>query len=479
MILAGFLLYLVIVLVIGLYSYHRNTSNEDFLLAGRSLGPWMAALSERASGESAWLLLGLPAAAFAAAYVEIWTALGVVGGVAAGWFLIARKLREETEKYQALTLTEYLSARYAAPGDNSIRWIASIIVIFFYTLYVAAQFSGAGKTLLITFGIPETYGILLSAGVIIFYTLCGGFLAVAWTDFFQAIVMIVSLTVVPIAGLVKLGGFAPISAAIAHIGPKATLFGGAQGVAALLTVLSGLSWGLGYLAMPHLLTRFMSMRDPGKIRQGGIIALVWAIPSFTGGIMIGLVGLGLMGHLYKLPDPDMLMPFLAEQLLPPWLAGIVISGAIAAMMSTADSQLLVLTSAVGEDVYHKALGNKPSEQDLVRISRIVVFGVGLAGCILALTTKKMIMEMVSYAWGGIGAAFGPLVVLTLYWGRVTREGALAGMITGSLGTIVWSNIATLNRVVPERLAAFVLAFVVILLVSAATRPESGEKTAAA
>jgi sodium/proline symporter len=465
MILAGFILYLIIVLAIGLYSYHFNKSNEDFLLAGRSLGPWVAAFSERASGESAWLLLGLPAAAFVAAYAEIWTALGVVLGVAAGWFIIARKLREETEKYHALTLTEYLSARYCPPQDNSIRWVASGIVIFFYTMYVAAQFSGAGKTLLITFGIPEAQGILLSAAIIIFYTLCGGFLAVAWTDFFQALVMIFTLTVLPIAGLIKLGGFNAISAAIAQIGPKASLFGGATGVQAFLVAISGLSWGLGYLAMPHLLTRFMSMRDPEKIRKGGIIALIWAIPAFSGGIMIGLVGLGLLGPQYKLPDPDMLMPFLAENLLPPWLAGIVISGAIAAMMSTADSQLLVLTSAVGEDVYHKALGNHPSEKALVHISRIVVFGVGLVGCLLALTTKKLIMEMVSYAWGGIGAAFGPVVVLSLYWQKLTRNGILAGMLTGSIGTIIWSNITQLNGIIPERLAAFVLAFTAAVLVS--------------
>ncbi|MFC1744656.1 sodium/proline symporter [Candidatus Riflebacteria bacterium] len=472
----GFILYLIIVFTIGIVAFKKNKTQEDFLLAGRNLGPWVAAISERASGESAWMLLGLPGAAFAVAYGEVWTAVGSVTGIIFYWIFVARKLREETEKYKALTVTEFLSSRFG-DENNAIRWIASIIIIFFYTAYVAAQLSGAGKTLDITFGIPNTWGIILATVVVIFYTLCGGFLAVAWTDFFQGMIMVFTLVVLPVTGLFQLGGFEKISIEVAKLGPKGTLFGGKTGLNAILQALSGMSWGLGYMAMPHLLTRFMAFKNPDDIAKGRIIAFCWAIPAFTGAVMIGLVGLGIKGANFALKDADMLMPLLAKELLPAWFAGILISGAIAAMMSTADSQLLVVTSAVGEDIYHKALGKEASEKQQVFISRIVVLFVGVMGFILAITSKELIMDMVSYAWGGLGAAFGPVILLTLYWERVSRAGVLAGMLTGSIGTVIWKNIKTINDVIPERLAVFVIALFAVIIVSLLTGNEEqpGEK----
>ena len=475
-VLTGFIAYLVIVLFIGLLTAKQNKTQADYLIGGRKLNPWVIAFSERASGESAWLLLGMTGAALSVGLGETWTALGCVLGIIFSWLFIARRLREDSGKYDALTLPEYFTQKFAK-DSKSIQIIASVIIIFFFTFYVAAQFSGAGKVLNVTFGIPNFWGVLIGAGVILLYTMLGGFFAVAWTDLVQGIIMLGTLVILPIVGVIELSeagkiGTLSISQALAQQGAdKASWVGGALGLGAVLFVINGLSWGLGYTGQPHLVLRYIAMRNPSDAKKATKIAIVWAVLAFTGSLLIGLVGLGLYGA-NEFGDPEKLMPIMATRLLPVWLAGIFISGAIAAMMSTADSQILVATSAVTEDIYHRVMGKNPSQKTLVLISRVATLAIGLAALVLALTTKELVFSMVSYAWGGLGASFGPIIVLSLYWRKLNKQGVIAGMLAGSLTTFVWKNISTLQSVVPERLAGYVVALFAVIIVTLATKPKS-------
>ncbi len=463
--LIGFILYLIIVLVVGFLTYKINKSHRDFFLADRKLNPWVVALSERASGESAWLLLGLPGAALAKGFLEFWTALGCVLGIIFYWFYVASDLRKESERLDAITLPEFFSKKF---GENEkiIRFISMLIIIFFFTFYLAAQFNGAGKVLNVTFGIAPVTGIILGAVVIIFYTMMGGFFAVAWTDFIQGLIMIGALVILPVVGLFELASAGQsLNGAIAEQSTSFISFtGGAEGWAAFAIIIGGLSWGLGYMGQPHLLTRFMSIKDVGKIKISRRIAIIWAIPAFAGALVIGLVGLAMYGQGH-FQDVEQIMPHLASAILPSWLAGIFISGAVAAMMSTADSQLLVITSSVIEDFYHKTLGKEVSDKTLLNLSRLITIGVGVLGFIIAVTSQELIFALVSYAWAGLGASFGPALILSLKWKKTSRNGVIAGMITGALTTVIWSNIEVLDSFLSVRLVAFVFAFAAVVIFS--------------
>ncbi|MFZ5941445.1 MAG: sodium/proline symporter [Bacteroidota bacterium] len=470
--LLGFILYLIIILVVGFITYKKNESHNDFFIASRKLNPWVIAFSERASGESAWLLLGLPGAAYASGLLEFWTALGCVSGIIVYWLVIAKDLRIASEASGAITLPGFLANAFPR-GGSAIRILATVIIIFFYIFYLSAQFNGAGKILNVTFGINQETGMFIGAAVIIFYTMMGGFFAVAWTDMVQGIIMIGTLVILPLAGLVEiLGGEVAVKShlgtELASSGHRLLSFtGGKAGWAAAALIVSGLSWAFGYMGQPHLLTRFMAIRSPEQIRISRRIAFAWAIPAFTGAIVIGLVGASLYGQGY-FDDIEKVMPSLANDLLPAWLAGIFVSGAIAAMMSTADSQLLVITSSLIEDFYHRTLGKVVSDRFLLRASRWITILIGVVAFVIALTSDKLIFSMVSYAWSGLGASFGPVILLMLKWKKVTWQGVLAGLGTGFLITVVWSELTVLDSWVSVRFVSFVLAFGAVWIVSRLT-----------
>ncbi len=466
--LLGFLVYLVLVLLVGFMTYHSNKSHEDFFIAGRRLNPWVVAFSERASGESAWLLVGLPGAALAAGFLHVWTALGCVLGIVFYWFVIAKDLRVQSESFGAITLPNFFSEKLGE-GGNVIRLFSSLIIVFFFTFYLAAQFNGAGKVLFVTFGIPQFWGIVLGAVVIIFYTMMGGFFAVVWTDFIQGIIMIGTLVILPVIGLIEIGETGhSLREAVHTAGPHyASLTGGATGLAAVSVVVGGLSWFFGYMGQPHLLTRFMAIKDSEKIKVSRRIAIAWAVPAFTGAFLIGLVGLAMFGEGH-FQDVEQVMPALANDFLPAWLAGIFISGAIAAMMSTADSQLLVITSSVIEDFYHQTLKKDLSNRKMLFLSRAITVAVGLLAFVIAVTSTKLVFGLVSYAWSGLGASFGPALLLLLKWKKTNWQGVLAGMITGTLTTIIWSEITVLDQALSVRFVSFVLAFLAIIGVSLTT-----------
>jgi len=508
-----------------------NKTQEDYLLAGRKLGPWVTAFSERASGESAWLLLALPGAAISVGLGESWAVIGVILGIISSWFLIAKRLREETKKYDVLTIPEYLHRRFQ-DHTNIIRLFSALIISFFFAFYVSAQFHASGKVLHTLFNIPHFYGITIGAAVIIIYTLMGGFLAVAWTDMLQGILMFCTLVILPIVGFIEL------QTAQQTLGESLLLAGdtnasftmGKQGFAAITVVLGGLSWGFGYLGQPHLVIRYMAIRDPDDVKRARTIAIIWAIPGITGAFLIGLVALNYFGPSYfhtfvagigekidfctvvldktcgqiegthgpsyfhtfvagigeKIDfctvvldktcgqiegihkDVEQAMPLLAQRLLPAVVAGLFISGAVAAMMSTADSQLLVSTSAITEDFIHQFLGKELSNKLMVRLSRITIVILGLFAFGIAIMSQiqgRNIFGVVSYAWSGLGSAFGPVLVLTLWWKKITRQGVIAGLLSGFLSTVIWANVLALQAIVTERLASFIIAFIAVIVVS--------------
>ena len=472
-----FTLYLLLIISVGILSNKFISSQLDFLLAGRRLGPWVTAFSERASGESAWLLLGLPGAAIAVGYGEIWAVIGIISGIILSWFLIAERLRAETEKYEALTIPDYLQKKF---NDTSgiIKTYSSVIIAVFFTFYVSAQFHGSGKILNTIFDIEPLYGISLSAVVIIVYTIMGGLLAVAWTDLVQGILMIGTLVILPIVGLIELSSFdLPIKELIMSVEPQksALVPSGLTAFATFSVIVGGLSWGLGYFGQPHLLIRYMAIRSVEEVKQARIIAALWAIPGISGAFLIGVVGMGYFGEDFFLDkDVENVMPMLAEALLPAWLAGLLISGAVAAMMSTADSQLLVSTSAIGED-----LGVQVSKKDDKLLnSRIITILLGIFAYLVAMYSEwsgKTIFSIVSFAWSGLGSSFGPALLLALWWKGITRKGVIAGLFTGSIITIIWGSSPYLKDIITERFISFALAFLAIIIVSKYTKVNIEDK----
>jgi len=471
-ILAGLLLYLGLMLTVGFITYRYMKTLDDFVLAGRRLGPWVAAISERASGESAWFLLGLPGAAYGLGFTEYWSAIGIACGILFSWTFIAIPLRRETARMGALTLSDYFELRF---GDRTrlLRIVSMVVILFFYTVYVAAQLHGAGKILDATFGLEPFWGIVIGTTIVVFYTLMGGFLAVAWTDLVQGLLMTAVAVILPIVGLIAVGGPAALIERLAVRGPDfLSMSGGKVGHAFLFgVVVGGLSWGFGYFGQPHLLTRYMAIRRTSELRKGGLIAMGWVLLSYWGAPLIGILGVAILGP--SLEDPEKVMPLLALALVPGWLAGLMIAGATAAMMSSADSQLLVATSTLIEDLYVRMLRPKTTPARLVLLSRLATIGVAAVAfvlAILALMGSELIDGMVAYAWTGLGASFGPALVLSLWWRRTTWAGALAGMVGGMIATVIWKNSAALNDLLDIKAAAVLISAALVVGFSLATKP---------
>lgn len=483
-ILVGFVVYLLVVLIVGVLAYRRTTSQPGFVLGDRKLNGWVLAFSERASGESAWLLVGLPGAALAVGFLELWTVIGCTTGILISWTFVARRLREEVGRTDSMTLPDYLRRRYPESSE-AIRVVGSLIITFFFTFYVAAQFNGAGKVLDTTFGEMMTalqtwtaanigldvettvIGMVIGALIVLFYTTMGGFVAVAWTDVVQGIIMVFTCVALPLIGWSHFGGSDVLIPAIqAEGGHLLRVTGDETGWKAALGVIGGLSWGLGYLGQPHLLMRYMAFRSGRDVRRARLIAIWWAVPAFWGAFLIGIVGLGAYGSGH-FEDPERLMPYMAQTLLPGWLAGIMISGAIAAMMSTADSQLLVTTSTLSEDVIKRFFRRQATPEELATFSRGATLVVGVLAFVLAVTSTDVVFRMVSFAWSGLSAAFGPGLLLTLWWKRTTGAGVLAGMIGGTVTVVVW-RLLSWDAFLTERVSGVAVAVLLVVVVSLLT-----------
>ena len=477
-IIIGFIIYLIILIIIGIWTSRFNKTLDDFLIAGRKLGTWPVAISAEASDMSGWLVLALPGRAFMYGISAIWTAISCALGTLFNWSVIAKRLRIFTEKLRAISIPDFLEDRYK-DDTHSIRAISTIIIAVFMVAYVSAQLVASGKILSQTFGWDYHAALILGFGIITFYTLIGGFFAVAWTDVFQGMLIVIILVVLPIVGIIKLGGLGSIFSKISQVNFNAiSPTYGYGGIFFLLFAFASMAWFFGYPGQPHVLTRYMAIKSEKKLWNSTLIGMVWVIISLWGAVFIGIVGLAMFNGV---PDPEKIMPMLATTLLPEWIAGIVIAAIVAAIMSTADSQLLVATSSVVEDVYHKLIDPKAHQKKLLFLSRIFVFLLSVVAFIFAIPGEdSAIYFLVAFAWGGLAASFGPIIILSLWWRRTTKWGAIAGMISGMATVIIWDKSGITSAlpnelIVPGMLPAFFISLFFILIVSLNSSPPKTKK----
>lgn len=461
-----FILYLVILIGIVAWSARRSKTNNDFVIGGKKISGFSLALSERATGESAWLLLGLTGHAYAEGWAAIWVALGCVAGILFLWTFMAEPLRRITEKTGSLTVSG-LFIRTFAGTNRSIGLISSLIIIFFFILYIAAQFSGAGKIFNDTFNIDPFWGMVIGSGIVTLYTMLGGFITVVATDAFQAVLMVITCVVLPIIawfiaasqGVVVAEAFLNADFTVPlNINTTASATG-------YLLILNGLSWAFGYTGQPQLLTRMMAMRNPAENRQARWLAIAWTMLAYGGAFMIGIIGFqmvqaGLLGEnaASVAADSEKIMPVMVMTLLNPILAGILLSGAVSAMMSTASSQLMVVSSSMTEDLYSQLRKRIIPEKQLLTLNKLLTLLVGVIAFILAITMEDTVYGLVSYAWSGIGASFGPAVILLLFWKKFSRAGVYASLITGTFTAIIWKTWLTDYTGISERLSSYLIAF---------------------
>lgn len=435
-IIAVMVIYIAFLISWGIYQGRKVKSGSDYTIAGRRLPGWVAALSERATGESSWALLGLPGAAYAMGLTEIWTALGCVAGIITAWVFLAWRLREEAEKYNVTTFTEYISVKHGETG-RLLRLVSSFAIVFFFFFYVGAQFLGGGKTLHTLFGLKPGIGVLITAAVIVPYTIYGGFRSVVYTDVVQAIVMIITLIAGPIVGLIYImngnGNFAAdITEALVKSGDTYTsLTGAAKGFGAGMIITGGFSWFFGYLGgQPQLSMRFMAIRDSNQARKARNIGIVWTIIAYIGALMLGWIGIAIFGPA-GLSDPEYVMPSVILKLFPPVIAAILITGAIAAMISTADSLLILSATELSESLQKKE--NRTLKRHRITTGLIALIALALS----YVSPSKVIFTLVSYVWAGIGCTFSVVILFTLFWRKFHGRAALTTIITGILFTIVW------------------------------------------
>ncbi len=464
-----FVIYLLLTLGLGLWQARKTKTQADFVLGSSKLPGWMLALSERATGESAWLLLGLTGFIFAHGFSGIWVALGCLAGITTAWVVLARKFRQEAAKYKALTMPEYFSAKFPR-GANTIRVLSTLIITFFFIFYVGAQFSGAGKTIFQTFGLSPLWGQIIAAAVILTYATLGGFVSIVAVDTFQALLMITTLVITPIIMIIKIvASHVDVTSALASAPPGYTsLTGGLSGFAAGILIFNNLAWFFGYLGgQPQLNARFMGMKDDAHVRLGRNIAVLWTVLAYGGAFVIGVGALVLFGP-SAVKDPEMILPHVLTQMFPPWLAGILLAGAVAAMISTAESMLLVAASSVSQDVYKGIIKEgRAEERKVLAISRAATLGIGIFALVLSLTTSKLIYTIVSYAWAGIGCSFAPAVLLSFYWDKFNSKGVITALVAGLLTTVVWM-VTGLEKIITARAVTFFVAMGLAVLVSLLT-----------
>jgi len=438
-----FIAYFILLLGIGFYFYRRNESIEEYLLGGRGMGAWVTALSAQASDMSGWLLMALPGAIYVGGLTNAWIAIGLFVGTALNWLLVSRRLRVYTQMTDSITLPCFFESRFGDP-TGLLRIVGAIIILIFFTIYASAGLVAAGKLFESTFGVSYRAAVLIGGAVIILYTFLGGFLAVCWTDLFQGMLMVVALVAVPVAAYSQTGGTEGIRTAMEAKDISMNLFP-TGGAAALLGLVSTMAWGLGYFGQPHILVRFMSVKSIGKLSESAIIAILWVFISLAGAVVIGLIGIGLFDVMPG-GDPEKVFIHMIATVTGPWLGGVMLAAILSAIMSTIDSQLLVSSSALTEDFYQKAIKRNAQPREVVLVGRICVIIISVIALILALGVKEeTILEIVAYAWGGFGAAFGPLVLFALFSRRTTWMAALAGMVTGTVTLVVWKQVGLSDR----------------------------------
>ena len=466
------IIYFVAMIVIGLWAYQRTDDMDDYMLAGRNLGPLSTALSAGASDMSGWLLMGLPGAFYLSGMSTMWLPIGLTVGAWLNWRYTAPRLRTYTEVADnSLTIPTFLSSRLH-DGSRLIQIGAGVIILVFFTFYVSSGMVAGGRFFEASFGVDYRLGMVLVAGITVLYTLVGGFLAVAYTDVVQGLMMVTALIAVPVAGLLRLGGPDPLISTINELDPGTWALWGAS--TSLMGIVSAAAWGLGYFGQPHIIVRFMALETPQQAKAGRRIGIGWMALACLGAAATALVGIATYRRdTGRLPDPETVFISLGQLLFHPLVAGFMLAAILAAIMSTISSQLLVSSSALVEDLHHAFKRKELSEKRSVLLGRVAVMIVSVVAALMAWQANDSILDLVSFAWAGFGAAFGPVVLLALYWRRLTRWGALAGMATGAVVAAVWANLSGGVFDLYELLPGFVANLVVTIAVSLSTEVAPG------
>nr|WP_307756919.1 sodium/proline symporter PutP [uncultured Christensenella sp.] len=471
----SFIGYFIFVLLIGFYFYKKSSNLSDYMLGGRGLNPAVAALSAQASDMSGWLLMGLPGALYLSGMSEVWLGIGLAIGSYCSWLVVAKRLRQYSfVAGDSITVPQFFENRFK---DNKgvLRFISSAVILVFFTFYVVSGFVSGGTVFTAVFpGMDYTVAMVICAAVIIAYTFMGGFKAVCWTDFFQGMLMLVAIFVVPLAAMGKLGGPQEAINAANNIAPGfLDPFTNTDGTPLNpMSLISNLAWGLGYFGMPHIIIRYMAIKEPRMIKTSRRIATSWNVLALAGAIMVGIVGRLYLGDMFTdAAGAQTVFLVMAGNLFVPVIAGILLSAILAAVMSTADSQLLVASSAITADIYEKVAKKKPTEKKLMWIGVIVI---AVIAAVLARDPQTSIMSVVSFAWAGFGSAFGPVVLLALFWKRTTKNGALAGMATGFAIAIIWNNFLAGPTGLYELVPGFFLGLLACVIVSLLDKKPSAE-----
>lgn len=491
------LAYMAMMIIIGFVVSKRNKSSSDFFLGGRQLGPFVTAMSAEASDMSGWLLMGMPGLALMTGVAEaFWTALGLSIGTYLNWFFVAKRLRVYSHRIDAFTIPDFFSRRF---GDNKkiLTCVSAIIIVIFFIPYTASGFCACGKLFSALFGMDYTTAMLISAAVIIVYCTLGGFFAASFTDFVQSIIMTVALLIVLGLGEGLIGGFDKVFANVSQLGGYLNVFEGydvAKGVTGnynALTVASTLAWGLGYFGMPHILLRFMAIGDEKKLKLSRRVASVWVVIAMGIAVLIGIIGFSLMknGIVPQYADnaaAENIIVDIAKFLskygyVAAFAGGIILAGILASTMSTADSQLLAAASSISENLVQESFKIKLSPKKSILLARISVVVISLVAIFLAGNPESSVFRIVSFAWAGFGAAFGPVVLCALFWKRTNKYGAISGMLAGGATVFIWKFLVRTNFAgtvldIYELLPAFIIGLAVIIIVSLLTKAPEKEIT---
>lgn len=487
-VLSSFIAYLMLMVVIGILSMKKTNSTEDYFLGGRGLNGWVAALSAQASDMSGWLLMGLPGSIYALGTGQAWIAIGLFLGTVANWLLISKRLRRYTiVANNSLTLPEFLENRYH-DKKRVLLFISSIVIVIFFLVYTASALASGGKLFHTVFGVDYHLALGIGAAVILVYTFLGGFLAVCTTDFIQGMLMLVGLLVVPLVAYGTISGdfVERLTATGVNYSDYMSLFSNGGKPYSFVDILSQLAWGLGYCGMPHILVRFMAVKNEKELKKSSVIAIVWVFLSLVMACVIGVVGRAFLTPVLEAGDAEsvfikLINTVFNENLALPFVGGLFLCGILAAIMSTADSQLLVCASSVSKDIYKNVLKPKSSDQTVLKVSRITVIVVAVLAFFIAWDPDSSIMGLVSDAWAGLGSAFGPIVVCSLFWKRTNFAGAVAGIVSGGLTVIIWDYLPLVNGQtiyaatgIYSLLVGFIISLLCIVVFSLATKAPSQE-----
>lgn len=475
--LATFGVYIAGMLLIGFWAWRRTRDFDDFILGGRSLNPWVTALAAGASDMSGWLLMGLPGALYAGGASETWIAIGLVVGAWANWRYVAARLRIYTERAQnALTLPDYFTARFE-DTSRLLRVIPALVILVFFAIYSASGIVAGARLFESLFAVSYPVAMLAGAAATIAYTAIGGFLAVSWTDTVQGTLMILALLIAPVVVIASVGGPVDSVALVQQFDPaRLDWFHGTT----LVGIVSLMAWGLGYVGQPHILARFMAAESAAAIAPARRIAMTWMVLCLAGAMACGFFGIAwALGNPESKAiidaNPERVFLVQARELFNPWIGGVLLAAVLAAIMSTLSCQLLVCSSALTEDLYKPFLRPRASQRELVWVGRLTLVAVAVVAILLAWNPENRVLDMVSYAWAGFGAAFGPVVVLSLLWPRMTRNGALAGMVVGAVVVLVWKQYAWFGLY--EMVPGVLLASLAIVIVSRLGAPPSASISA--